>query len=177
MLGKRPFIFLLFFVLGSLIYSNTLKSPFVFDDVPNITENASLRLTELSFSQAAQAAFRSYDPKRPVANLSFALNYYFHQYDVTGYHVVNVAVHILSGIFLYLFILVTLEVSAHKDKPSSVLWIALFASLIWFVHPVQTQSVTYIVQRMNSLSAMFYILSLLLYVHGRLSGAKNKILI
>jgi tetratricopeptide (TPR) repeat protein len=113
-------------------------------------------------------------PGRPIANLSFALNFYFHGYDVIGYHVVNIVIHIITGILLYFFLKTTLDVLPLDSKYKHNSSIAFYTSLIWLVHPIQSQSVTYVVQRMNSLAAMFYILSFLLYTKGRLVRKNEK---
>ncbi len=165
-------IFLQVFILsvvGLLVYSNSLSVPFVFDDRPNIVENSNVRVTELSFDSLLSAGFKSNLGSRPVANISFALNYYFNKYNVFGFHLVNVIIHVFTGIFLYCFILLTLNQHALKPDNLSPAWIAFFASVIWLVHPINTQSVTYIVQRMNSMASMFYMMALLFYVYGRLS--------
>ena len=111
---------------------------------------------------------------RPVGNVSFALNYYFHQYELGGYHVVNIIIHILSGIVLYAFLRITLSLPAAKLNENQAYIISFFAALLWLVHPLQTQSVTYIVQRLNSLAALFYLLSLWFYLRGRLAQEKQK---
>jgi len=83
---------------------------------------------------------------------------------------VNFLIHIASGIFLYAFLLLTFNLPSLKEKYGSISYkVALFTSLIFIAHPIQTQSVTYIVQRMASMAGMFYLLSLVLYVKGRLS--------
>ena len=165
---------LIFVVLGFFIYSNTLNSPFVFDDRQNIQEDPYVRLTELTLRNIITAGLKDHASHRPIANISFALNYYFHRYDVIGYHYTNIIIHILTGIFLYLFIKNTLGMSLLRCRYDHYRAIAFFAALLWLVHPIQTQSVTYIVQRMNSMAAMFYILSLLLYVKGRLTIQEQK---
>jgi len=154
-------------ILCCLIYSNTLDVPFYFDDVGNIEKNPHIRLTKLTFREIATAGFKSPCSNRPIANISFALNYYFDQYDVKGYHAVNVIIHITTGILLYFFLKATLSLPPLRSRYKPHSSIAFFATLIWLVHPIQTQSVTYIVQRMNSMSAMFCMLTLLLYVKGR----------
>ena len=171
---------LLFFVsLSILIYSNSLNVPFVFDDVSRIQENSQVRIDNLSFTELREAAFgKNSTENRPVANISFALNYYFHQYLLPGYHVVNIIIHVLTGISLYLFIRTTLYVlkAGKKGSTSESInpsFIAFFAALFWIVNPVHTQSVTYIVQRQNSLAAMFFIMSFLFYIKGRL-GQREK---
>jgi Flp pilus assembly protein TadD len=109
-------------------------------------------------------------PTRPVSNLSFALNYYLHGQNVVGYHAVNILIHILGGLFLFHFVHITLTLPPSGCDGPNCRWIAFFTALIWLVHPVQTQSITYIVQRMNSMAAMFYILSFLLYAKYRLAS-------
>jgi Flp pilus assembly protein TadD len=120
-----------------------------------------------------KSGLESLHPSRFVSYISFALNYYFHQYDTTGYRVVNLVIHAFNGIILYFLVLTTLATPALRSRYSRAREIALFTALIWLVHPLATQSVAYIVQRMNSLAAMFYALSLLLYARARLANS-NK---
>jgi tetratricopeptide (TPR) repeat protein len=157
----------LFIVVGAAIYANALDVPFYFDDTQNIRENPHIRVTGLGVDQIATAAIESHIPRRPVANLSFALNYYLHGYRVAGYHGVNIAVHVLAGVFLFLLLQFTLELPVLRSMFRHPGLTAFFSALLWFTHPIQTQSVTYIVQRMNSMAAMFYLLSLLSYAYGR----------
>jgi tetratricopeptide (TPR) repeat protein len=169
-------IFLCFSILGFFIYSNTLNTPFVFDDKVQIRGNTNIRMTELNVKSLIKAGSNKKGSlsKRPVGYITFALNYYFHQYDPKGYHIVNIIIHILSGIILYAFIKTTLSLPSIKFKDNQAYAIALFAALLWLAHPIQTQSVTYIMQRMNSLSAMFYMLSFWLYLKGRLAEERQK---
>jgi len=166
-------------LLCIIIYSNTLNSPFAFDDFPNIKKNPYSRVIDPDFQGLYDAGFKSPNPTRPVANISFALNYYFGKYDVTGYHVVNIIIHFISGILVYFLALIIFKQASFVPNQkipqfhgASIPLISFCAALIFISHPVQTQSVTYIVQRMNSMSAMFYLLSLLLYINGRLSRIK-----
>jgi len=166
--GREGVVLVSLVVLAFLIYSNTLGSPFVFDDAPNIQENPHIRLTKLTLEGIKNAGLQNSSSNRPVANISFALNYYFHQYHVLGYHLVNILIHAAAGFFLYLLVKTTMNLPSLRSRYGSHEWIPLFTVLIWLVHPIQTQSVTYIVQRMNSIAAMFYVLSLLLYAKARL---------
>jgi Flp pilus assembly protein TadD len=157
-----------------LLYANTLSVPFVLDDGPNIEANPNIRMRELSLPALYRAGFQSISP-RPVAFISFALNYTVSEYDVTGYHVVNLGVHCASGILVYLLALAVFGRLSRNGGPGGprpapgwVPWMSLVAALLFCAHPLQTQSVTYVVQRMTSMAAMFYLLSLLLYVRGRL---------
>lgn len=158
-------ICLLIFV-GSLVYSNTLDVPFYFDDTSNI-QNPALRLETISFEQIVKAASSGTLTGRPVSNVSFAFNYYLGEYKVQGYHIVNIIIHLLAGVFLYLLLRATLNLPVNKRKYRNFSSLAYITALLWLVHPLATQSVTYIVQRMNSMASMFYILSVLLYVTGR----------
>jgi tetratricopeptide (TPR) repeat protein len=157
-----------------LLYANTLNAPFVLDDGPNIEANPNIRIRELSLPELYRAGFQSIT-KRPVAYISFALNYYVAGYDVTGYHVVNLIIHCANGILVYLLALIVFRRLSRGARPGGprpapgwVPWMSLVAALLFCAHPLQTQSVTYIVQRMASMAVMFYLLSLLLYLRGRL---------
>jgi tetratricopeptide (TPR) repeat protein len=167
-------ILLLFTVLGFGVYSNTLDVPFYFDDINNIVENPHIRITKVSVDQLKNAGLKGYASSRPIGNISFALNYYFHKHELKGYHIVNLSIHIITAVFLYFFINITLNNPLLLPKYNHREAIALIAAIIWLVHPLHTQSVTYIVQRFNSMAAMFYMLSFLLYVKGRLASEKDK---
>lgn len=155
------------------IYSETLSGPFIFDDRNNIRENPHMRISQITLSSLAAAVFDSPSHHRPVANISFALNYYVHGYNVVGFHAVNIIIHIITGILLYFFVRTTFRTPALRSRYAGYKWISFFAAAIWLVHPLQTQSVSYIVQRMNSLAAMFYILSFLCYAQLRVNPRKR----
>ena len=163
-------------LLGIAVYSNTLTASFHFDDRPNILENVLIRMTRLEPSQLRNAALGNRVSSRPVANLSFALNYYFGRYDVAGYHAVNIGVHAVNGVLVYLLAMATFrqfrdvaDRRAHRFDDRRIAFLSLFAALFFVAHPLQTQSVTYVVQRMNAMATLFYLLALLLYIGGRRS--------
>ncbi|MEA3361376.1 MAG: tetratricopeptide repeat protein [Thermodesulfobacteriota bacterium] len=160
-------------LLTIIIYSNTLHSPFVFDDIPNITENPPIRLTDINLASLKNAALGR-TSKRPIPNLSFAINFYMERYNVRGYHIVNIVIHTINGILVYLLALAVFTQLKGNPKETSlqINLMSLFASLIFVAHPINTQSVTYIVQRMNSMAVMFYLLSFFLYIRARLSNIK-----
>ena len=157
-----------------LIYADTIDSPFIFDSRRNIESNPHIRISKINLDELAGAAFKSPLEQRPLSNISFALNYYFHGYNVVGFHVVNLLIHISTGFFLYAFVKSTLRTPTLKSRYGNYMWISFFTAAIWMVHPLHTQSVSYIVQRMNSLCVMFYILSILLYARFRLSQQKKN---
>ncbi|MDY6951495.1 MAG: tetratricopeptide repeat protein [Thermodesulfobacteriota bacterium] len=172
-----------------VIYGNTLDAPFVFDDIAHISRNPHIRLTHLDLGKLRDAALNSPLSSRPVANASLALNYYCGKYNPRGYHIFNVAVHLINGVLVYLLAFIIFKqlsgMGAQETtrRPGSAIasphdlsitLMSLFAALIFLAHPLQAQSITYIIQRMNSMAAMFYLLSLLLYIHGRLTRVRWK---
>ena len=99
---KRELLLLaLLSIVVILLYTDTLTTPFIFDDLSNIKNNPHIRIPSLSLENLAWAGFHSPETRRPVANISFALNYYFNGYNIVGYHVVNILIHIACGFILY----------------------------------------------------------------------------
>ncbi len=155
-------------------YGNTFDSPFLFDDVSHIPENNFIKVKDLSFSSLTEAAIRSPSNRRLLPNLSFALNYYFNGLNVQGYHYVNILIHIACGISLYFLFLQTLSLPVIKEKITHPREIAQVSAFLWLVHPLQTNGVTYIVQRMTSMAALFFILSMLFYIIARFTPSARK---
>jgi len=163
--------------LALLAYSNTFHVPFHFDDQINIINNPNIQIKQFSWDGLERLIKNTYKESIRVFSLfTLALNYYFGGFNVFGYHVVNLIIHIASGVFLYRFLLLTFNLPSLKEKYGSISYkVALFTSLIFVTHPIQTQSVTYIVQRMSSMAGMFYLLSLILYIKGRLSFGRTRL--
>jgi hypothetical protein len=162
--------------LAFVVYSNTFYVPFHFDDRPNILENPNIQIKVFTWERLGQFAKNTYGVSiRVFSYFSLALNYYFGEFNVFGYHLVNFLIHVASGIFLYWFLMLTFNLPSLREKYESISYkVALFAALIFICHPIQTQSVTYIIQRMASMAGMFYLLSMVLYVKGRVSGGKGR---
>ena len=159
-----------------LAYSNTFHVPFHFDDRPNIIQNPNVQIKVFTWDNIERLIQNTYKESiRVFSYFTLALNYYFGGFNVFGYHLVNLFIHIASGIFLYWFLFLTFSLPSLREKYGSISYkVALFSSLIFISHPIQTQSVTYIVQRMASMAGMFYLLSLALYVKGRLSTGRPR---
>ena len=156
-----------------LLYAGTSSFPFVLDDVRNIHNNPSIRWQELSLENLRQAALES-PTRRFVANWSFGLNYWWDGERTAGYRAVNVLLHGLNGIFVYALALVLYRRRtssrpgpASLEDPRTRHAVALCAALLFVAHPLQTQSVTYLVQRMNLLAAGFSLASALCFLRGR----------
>ncbi|MBI5587868.1 MAG: hypothetical protein HY889_05820 [Deltaproteobacteria bacterium] len=153
-------------ITGSILiaYSNTFHAAFQFDDLPQIVENDSLK----SLSNLTTLLRQN----RGVTMATFALNYAWGGLDVTGYHIVNTAVHALASFFAYLLLYNIFRTAGAKEAWSKR--VAFFSALFFAVHPIQTQSVTYIVQRMESLASLFYILALFFFVLGANAATAPK---
>ncbi len=151
---------MLIILAGAAVYSNTLDNPFVFDDHTSITENPSIRRL-WPLWRVLMPIESATVTGRPVLNLSFALNYAIGGTDVTGYHIVNIGIHLIASLTLYGLVRRTLK---RPDMPvtlqSRATLLAALIALIWCLHPLQTASVTAVVQRSESMMAMCYLLTL-----------------
>lgn len=158
-----------------LAYFNSLDGPFVFDDIRNVRENQQIRIDSLSPSSLIGAMQGNPTP-RPIAYLSFALNFYFGGLDVSGYHWINTLIHALNGVLVFLLaktILCRISYDGLDPKIEKAYFASLAIALIFVLHPVQTQAVTFIVQRMTSLCTLFYLAALLAWVAGRDASLKS----
>lgn len=171
---------LLIVALGLLVYSNTFNVPFQFDDNSNIIENYTIR--DLS-------NFWPPTGSRWFGYLTFAINYRLGGLNTTGYHILNLAVHIINSLLVYWLVILTFktpflkgynssfmdhgncELSVMSYAPSTL--ISLFSALLFVSHPAQTQAVTYIWQRLASLATMFYLLTLVLYIEWKFAMSEQ----
>lgn len=167
---------LLFMILA--VYSNTFNAAWQFDDKPNIINNEYLHLNDLKpeslietfYTNPSNPSIPGAKLYRPISFLTFGLNWYFGQDNVIGYHTANLMIHFLTSVILFLLILDLLQAPnliRHFERNKYL--IAFISAAIWSLNPIQTQAVTYIVQRMAVLAAMFYMLSIFLYIKCRLS--------
>jgi tetratricopeptide (TPR) repeat protein len=170
--------FLLLFILVVLSYSNTFDSSWHLDDYQSILNNRFLHIKEISIKSLSDViSHKDYGNfTRPLSKLTFAINWYLGKDNAKGYHVVNTGIHVFSAFFLFLTILMLFKTPNLKNRFSEEngYFISMLSAALWAVNPVQTQSVTYIVQRMSSMAAMFYIIGIFLYIKGRLSDSAYK---
>jgi tetratricopeptide (TPR) repeat protein len=176
-------VFCLLFILILVIYANSFKAGWHLDDFENILRNGALHISELTPRALAATLFAeptvdgSSNPKlyRPLACLTFGLNWYAGQNNVFGYHLVNVGIHLLTAFFLFTSILSLYRTPGmQKRTDGEAYFVALLAAVLWAINPIQTQAVTYIVQRMASMAAMFYIIGLFCYLRARQSNGKIR---
>jgi Tfp pilus assembly protein PilF len=162
--------FFCFLILGTLLYSNTFKAEFQFDDGHVIVENSAIR------SLGNIAGIWGQSPARFLTHLSFAVNYRFGGYDPAGYHLVNLLIHAGAGFLTSCLIWLSLKTPKMRGffTRSKSLTIALFGGLIFLCHPLQTQAVTYVVQRLACLATFFYLAAMVFYARTRLDGDRKS---
>jgi tetratricopeptide (TPR) repeat protein len=167
--------------LVALAYANALRGPFVFDDLQSIPKNETLRaLGAAVFFPPAGTTVSG----RPLLNLSFALDHALGGENVLGYHLTNVAIHALAAVVLFALLRHTLAPPAAGTLPgapghrlpspptaapaqdAAASLLAFSAALLWALHPLQTESVTYLVQRAESLAGLFYLVALYAFARG-----------
>ena len=176
----RRYLFVLsaLFIILFLSYNNSFNSSWHLDDYENIVENASIQIKQLTwdnFKKLSYGVMNEGRISRPFAYFSFALNYYWGGLNVFGYHVVNFLIHFSSAFFLFLFIFNTLKLPLIREKYEKHAYsIALLSTMFWAINPVQVTAVTYIVQRMASMVALFYIMSMYFYLKFRTSPVPKK---
>ncbi len=152
---------------GLAAYSNSFDGPFIFDDEPSILLNSTIRqLWPIGPVLSPPGDGRTVQG-RPVVNLSLAVNWAIGQDKVQSYHILNLAIHLAAGLVLFGVVRRTLRQPCLRARFARAdTGIALAAALIWTVHPLQTESVTYIVQRAESIMGLFYLLTLYGVIRG-----------
>ncbi|GAB7025673.1 tetratricopeptide repeat protein [Geotalea toluenoxydans] len=183
-LWHEPFVHVMLIVVaGFVVYFNTITSPFLFDDITYLVTNPAIK--EFSFFTDSDRLFslgilpdvKNNFLLRPVSYFTYALNYAVHGLDVRGYHLTNLIIHIVNGLLVYLMVSLALHTPAmltddEKENSAQAVshtWFPLFSALFFVCHPLQTQAVTYIIQRFTSLVVLFYLGSLVLYAKSRLA--------
>ncbi len=168
--GMRPgprnaAAFLVFVILAFAVYAPALRGPFYLDDDAHIVKNQAVQVTKPSPAALWRAAWSGATANRPVAMLSIALDHLAHGLNPAGFRVTNIVLHALTALVLFLFLARTfaLRPGLSDIGPAA----AFLAALLWLCHPLETQAVSYIIQRMAVLAALFFLLTLHLYAGGR----------
>jgi hypothetical protein len=167
-------------LLAVVAYFPGLSGDYAFDDMQNLLSNPRLDIKELNLETVQAASFSSgAGPlKRPVSMFTFAMNRYYFGIEPWSYKVMNLAIHLLTG--LALLWLATLIIRTHKQlndtalPATTIFWLPIIVTAIWLVHPLNLTSVLYIVQRMTSLAALFTVLGLCCYLIGRNRLLENR---
>jgi protein O-mannosyl-transferase len=160
---------LLLILAGVLAYWNSFDGVFLYDDLTSIRDNPHIR-TLWPLSEAMSLPLWSTATTvdgRPLLSLSFALNHFLFGPEPWGYHLVNLLIHLVAGLLLFGVVRRTLDLPRFRERcPGNPTWLSLAVALIWLVHPLQTESVTYIVQRAESLMGMLFLLTMYCAIRG-----------
>jgi tetratricopeptide (TPR) repeat protein len=161
-------------VIGAAAYSGSFDGGWVFDDVTSISENPTIR--DLGNFAPGGPGYTA-RPTRYVAYLTFALNYRLGGLDAAGFHAVNLAIHVGCALLVYALVVLSFRTPRLRDSAlaSSAWAVALVASVLFVAHPLQTQAVAYVVQRLTSLAALFYLGATVAYVRWRLALAAGRV--
>ncbi|OQW94118.1 MAG: hypothetical protein BWK79_07555 [Beggiatoa sp. IS2] len=170
LLRERYFPILLLAIAVGVAYGHTLDVPFYLDDFSSIEENP------IIYHWQGFIELWRYANVRIVGYLTFALNYQIHQFQVPGYHLVNIFIHFLAGWAVWGLLqgLMRTPVLAPILSDTIKRWLPLVIALIFVLHPLQIQAVTYIVQRVASLAAFCYLASLACFLRARLQPTFGK---
>lgn len=152
----------------ALAYANSLAGPFVFDDLPAIVANSSIRdLAKLGAVLAPDLHGGITVAGRPLVNLSLAINHALGGEAVVGYHLFNVCVHVAAGLILFGWVRRTFARPPLADRFGAVaLPFSVALAGLWLLHPLQTAAVTYVVQRAEAMAGLCYLLTLYAFVRA-----------
>ncbi len=163
----------------AFVYAGSVHAPFLFDDIPTISGNPAIRAKAFSFHEIVERPLSGYAGHgRPLPMISFALNHLFGGLSPFGYHLVNIVIHAIAAIILYLLLVETVKLVVGEgeleENPRLPYSVAFWSAAIWALNPLQVLSVTLVCQRMNAMAGLFSVLSLLLYVKGRLASREKR---
>jgi protein O-mannosyl-transferase len=173
-LSERKFVLLsaaILVVAALLAYANSFSVPLIFDDWVTILKNPKLRQLWPIWDALTPPEDTGVGG-RPVANLSFVLNYALTGESMAGFHAMNLAIHLGAGLLLFGLIRRTLLRLAWGTAQCG--WVALAAAAMWLLQPLQTQSVTYVSQRTESLMGLFYFATLYGFARAIETGAPRR---
>jgi len=151
-------------VVGILAYLNSLQVPFYLDDAGSITNNT--RLVNASIV----SLYNDYG-LRFLGYVGLWLNYEYAKLDVVPYHIVNIGIHVLASFAVFALTNKLAEILNLFDNKHTRLAFSCFVALLFVAHPLQSQAVTYIVQRLASQVALFYVAALTCYLYFRVSNS------
>ncbi len=186
--GRHLVVMGIMAILCGLMYSSATDADFQFDDEPNITECPAIRMQNLDLHSIKRAVFESKARNRVLVSLSFALQHWGAQFlprlidnsqrrpDLISwqFRMFNFLIHFFAGFAIYILFLRLLQLPRVEKHLKPHAWLlAVVIGLIWFCSPIQTQAVTYIVQRATSMATLFYALGIICYLEARAATNLN----
>jgi len=163
---------LLLLALGVAAYANSFSVPFYFDDESHILENPYIQMPSLDGASLKRAMIQDGKQNRPFSNLTFALNYHFQGIQVWSYHLVNLALHLLASLALFFCLRRTFRRLGWPAERGDLA--ALLSAAVFCVHPIQTEAVTYIVQRQTVMASAFMLCTFLCYLAARETPPRGR---
>jgi len=158
---------------GGLVYSNSLSGPFIFDDVKAIVENPTIRhLWPIGRVLSPPRESGVTASGRPLLNLSLAVSYALSRTAVWGYHVLNLAIHLAAALLLFGVVRRTLDEPEPRGRFGAEAP-AFVVAVLFVLHPLQTASVTYVVQRAESLMSALLLLTLYCFIRAMSSRRRD----
>jgi len=155
---------------AAAVYANSLSAPFIFDDQVAIVDNPAIRSLSGAWSQPRDTPLAG----RPVAGFTFALNFAANDVDAAAYRATNISIHIACALLLFGLVRRTLGLShLHACFGGAASDLAFAVALVWAVHPLTTDAVTYITQRTESLMALCYLITPYASLRGHRESAKD----
>ena len=162
----RRFIPVLIVAAGIAAYHNSFQGKFIFDDLAGILDNPTIHHLWPIWDALSPPA-SSMVGGHPVVNFTLAFNYALGGLAVRGYHALNLAIHVLAALTLFGIVRRTLLRPVLWARFGAAgEWIAMAVAVLWMVHPLQTEAVTYISQRGELLMGLFYLLTLYGFIRG-----------
>lgn len=151
------------------VYWPGLSGGYLFDDYPVVFKNSQIQIAAFDWSSIKQAlnGFSYGEYGRPLATLSFALNYLVDGVNPWGYKLVGLAIHLLNTFIVWRLLSLLVRLPASGVVGDRASWFAFVCASIWALHPLQVSSVLYVVQRMEVFATTFILAALLLYVKAR----------
>ena len=158
----------LIIILGFLVYANSLKGEFIYDDISLIKFNDYIKdwsnLPKILIENIGAGNWQQSNFNRPLQMITYMLDYSLWNLNTVGYHITNIVLHILVSLCIYFLIKIL-----YKNS-----YLALLSSLLYVVHPLHTETVAYISGRADSLAALFILLCMILYIKQQ--SVKNSVL-
>lgn len=160
---------LLLLILGS--YHTVTENSFQFDDLTNIVDVPALHIDTLDIESLKNAAENSLLKIRIIPNISFAIDWWRGQGSPAAFLQTNLIIHCINSLLV-----LTLGIQVFRlRRVAAPLFPAFAVAAVWALHPIQIQTVSYAVQRMTSMAALFMLLSVISYIKGRQTDSHRQI--
>ncbi len=156
-------------ILPIFIYAKSINAPFLFDDFVYIVNNPTIQSFTLD---PALKNFNKIQMSRPLTFLTFAANFKVNNLNQSGFHIVNLLIHLLVVFSIYIFKKIIIFQIYNKSSD----WIPFVSAIIFSIHPLHTEVVAYISHRSESLATLFYLIAIISFINAIQGNNKYFIL-